>query len=73
MILNVHSDASYFSAPKAQSPAGGYFFVGSIPQDTERIFLYGTIHITCTIFKLVAASAQKLNLEYSFSMHKNQK
>jgi hypothetical protein len=26
MILNVHSDASYLSAPKARSRAGGYFF-----------------------------------------------
>ncbi len=26
MILNVHSDASYLSAPKACSRAGGYFF-----------------------------------------------
>ncbi len=31
MILNVHSDASYLSALKAQSRAGGYFFLGSIP------------------------------------------
>jgi hypothetical protein len=31
MILNVHSDVLYLSAPKACSRAGGYFFVGSIP------------------------------------------
>ena len=31
MILNVHSDASYLSAPKARSRAGGYFFIGSLP------------------------------------------
>jgi hypothetical protein len=30
MILNVHSGASYLSAPKACSRAGGYFFFGSI-------------------------------------------
>jgi hypothetical protein len=28
MILNVHSDAYYLSAPKARSRAGGYFFLG---------------------------------------------
>jgi hypothetical protein len=33
MVLNVHSDASYLSAPKAHSRAGGYFFLGSIPHD----------------------------------------
>jgi hypothetical protein len=30
MILYVHSDASYLSAPKACSHAGGNFFLGSI-------------------------------------------
>ncbi len=39
MILNVHSDASYLSAPKARSLAGGYFFLGSIPQDAEPIII----------------------------------
>ena len=29
MILNIHSDASYLSAPKTQSHAGGYFFLVS--------------------------------------------
>jgi hypothetical protein len=57
MILNVHSDASYLSAPKAQSHSGGCFFLGtSIPQDSEPIIINGAIHITCTTLKLVAAS-----------------
>jgi hypothetical protein len=62
MILNVHSDASYLTAPKARSRAGGYFFLGSIPQDGNSIKLNGAIHITCTILKLVAASAAKAKL-----------
>ncbi len=62
MILNVHSDVSYLSAPKAQSCAGGYFFLGSIPQDNEPIIINGTIHITCTILKLVVASAAEAEL-----------
>jgi hypothetical protein len=57
-----HSDASYLSAPKARSRAGGYFFLGSIPQDSEPIIINGAIHITCTIPKLVAASAAKAKL-----------
>jgi hypothetical protein len=36
MILNVHSDASYLSAPKAQSHAGGYFFLGSVPETLSQ-------------------------------------
>jgi len=62
MILNVHSDASYLSAPKARSRAGGYFFLGSIPRDAEPIIINGAIHITCTILKLVAALAAEAEL-----------
>ena len=62
MILNVHSDAFYLSAPKARSRAGRYFFLGSIPQDDKLIIINGTIYITCTILKLVAASAAEASL-----------
>jgi hypothetical protein len=41
---------------------GGYFFLGSIPRDSEPIFINGAIHITCTICKLVAALAAKAEL-----------
>jgi hypothetical protein len=62
MILNVHSDASYPSAPKACSRAGGYFFLGSLPRDRDPIKLNGAIHVSCTILKLVAASAAEAEL-----------
>ena len=62
MVLNVHSDASYLSAPNARSHAGGYFFLGSIPRDDSPIIINGAIHITCTILKLVAASAAEAEL-----------
>jgi hypothetical protein len=62
MILNVHADASYLSAPKACSRAGGYFFLGSTPQNREPIKLNSTIDITCTILKVVAASAAEAEL-----------
>ena len=62
MILNVNSDASYLSAPQARSRAGGYFFLGSMPRDGDPIKLNGAIHITCTILKLVAASAAEAEL-----------
>jgi hypothetical protein len=66
MILNVHSDASYHSAPKAKSRAGGYSFLGSIPRDGDQIQLSGAIHVTCTILKLVAASAAEAELGAQF-------
>jgi hypothetical protein len=56
MILNVHSDALYLSAPNVRSRAGGYFFLGSTPCDGSPIQINGTLHITCTILKLVADS-----------------
>ena len=62
MILNVHSDASYLSAPKARSRAGGYFFLGSLLRDGDPIKLNGAIHVTCTILKLVTASAAEAGL-----------
>jgi hypothetical protein len=62
MILNVHSNASYLSAPFARSRAGVYFFLGSLPVNSDPINFNGAIHITCTILKLVAASAAEAEL-----------
>ena len=62
MVLNVHSDASYLSAPKARSRAGGYFFLGSLPKNGQPIQLNGAIHVTCTILKRVVASAAEAEL-----------
>jgi hypothetical protein len=62
MILNVHSDAFYLSAPRAQSRTGSSFFLGSLPTDSGPIKLNGAIHITCTILKLAAASAAEAEL-----------
>ncbi len=62
MILNVHSDVSYLSTPKACSRAGGYFFLGSLPCNGDPIKPNGAIHISCTILKLVAASAAETKL-----------
>jgi hypothetical protein len=63
MILNVHSNASYLSAPHARSCAGDYLFLGSsLPVDGDPLKLNGAIHITCTILKLVAASTTEAEL-----------
>ena len=62
MLLNVHSDASYLSAPKARSRAGGYFFLGSLPKHGQPIQLNGAIHVNCTVLKPVAASAAQAEL-----------
>jgi hypothetical protein len=62
MILNVHSDASYLSAPRACRRACGYLFLGSLPVDDDPIKLNGAIHITCTILKLIATLASEAEL-----------
>jgi len=62
MILNVHSDASYLSAPRARSRAAGYFFLGSIPRDGYPIALNGAIQVICVLLKCVAASAAEAKL-----------
>lgn len=62
MVLNVHSDASYLTAPKARSRAGGHFFLGSLPRNGCPIKLNGAILTLCTILKCVAASAAEAEL-----------
>jgi hypothetical protein len=66
MILNVHSDASCLSTPKARSRASSYFFLGSLPRNGDPIKLNGAIHVSCTILKLVAASAAEAELSALF-------
>ena len=66
MILNIHTDASYCSAGRGRSRAGGYFLLGSIPVNGQPIKLNGNIHITCAILKLVAASEAEAELGVLF-------
>ena len=55
MILNL--DILHLTAAGARSRAGGYFSLGSLPKDGVTIELNRNILITCSILKLVAASA----------------
>jgi hypothetical protein len=59
MILAVHSDASYLSEPKAQSRAGGHFFLSSdmpIPPNN------GAVLNIAHIIKHVMSSATEAEL-----------
>jgi hypothetical protein len=62
MILNLHSNALYLSAPHAQSHASSYFLLGSTPCDRSPIQINGAVHITCLFFKLAAASPAEAEL-----------
>ena len=73
MILNVHSDASYLTAPKARSRIGGHFFLGKMPVDGKPFFLNGPILSLCTILCTVAASAAEAELGALFHNAKEAK
>ena len=62
MVLQIHSDASYLTAPKARSRAGGHYFLGSIPVDKQPITLNGPVLSLSAILKCVAASAAEAEL-----------
>ena len=61
-ILNVHSDASYLSKPKAKSRVAGVYFIGDVPEDRKPLLLNGNIFIVCSILKIVVASVADAEL-----------
>jgi len=66
MVMNIHSDASYLSEPKARSRACGRFFMGTLPKDGEPIKLNGAFHTLCSILRFVVASAAEAELGAHF-------
>ena len=56
IILHTHSDASYLTAPKSISHAGGYFMGSTNPYSTH---LNGTIHCEATIMCHVMSSVSE--------------
>jgi hypothetical protein len=59
MVLVVHSDASYLSKPKAQSRAGGHFFLSSNKNDpTDN----GAVLNIAQLIKAVMSSAAEAKL-----------
>ena len=64
MVLHIHSDGSYLSAPKARSVASAYFFLNGKPKpdNPEAIHLNGPIHVLCKTMKQVVASAAEAEL-----------
>ena len=62
MVLNIHSDASYLSEPRARNRLAGYFFLGSKPRKGEPIKMNGNIFVSCGILKIVVTSAAEAEL-----------
>eukprot|EP00957_Ditylum_brightwellii_P040472 3063140-Ditylum_brightwellii.AAC.1 len=66
MILQVHSDASYLSEPKAPSRAGGYFYHGNM----QPHLMNGPLLVLSQILRNVMASAAEAEL---VALFKNEK
>ena len=66
MILNIHSDASYLTKPKARSRVAGHYFLGEIPKKNQPIRLNGALYAFCGILKFVVASAAEAKLAALF-------
>ena len=62
MILQIHTDASYLSEPKARSRAAGHYLLGWLPQNNQPIRLSGAIYTLCTVLKCVASSAAEAEI-----------
>ena len=53
MVLNIHSNASYLTEPKAKSRLAGYFFLGSVPVKGQEIKMNGNILLHVEYLKYV--------------------
>jgi hypothetical protein len=62
MIMNVHSNASYFSQYDACSQACGHFFMGWSPKDGNPIKMNGAFFTLCAILQFVVSSAAETKL-----------
>ena len=51
MILHIHSDGSYLSAPRAISRVGGYFFMGNNNKYPGETASNGVVHVLAKILK----------------------
>jgi hypothetical protein len=66
MVLHIHSDASYLSAPEARNRAGGHHFLSSRPVDPTKSHHQptnnGSIHAECSVLRNVMASAAEAGI-----------
>eukprot|EP00957_Ditylum_brightwellii_P022599 1704628-Ditylum_brightwellii.AAC.1 len=67
MVLHIHSDASYLSAPCARSRSGGHFFLSNQPSNPNRPEEFVTppnnpIYLVCELLCNVMASAAQAGI-----------
>ena len=62
MVMNIHSNASYLSAPGTQRRMCGHLFMGWMPKDNEPIKLNGAFCTSSTLVQFVVSSAAEAKL-----------
>ena len=71
MVLHIHSDGSYLSAPKSQSRAGVHLFLRNTPINPQKppatqYPLNGPVHSTCHILRNVMYSSAEAEFSALF-------
>jgi hypothetical protein len=56
MQIKIHSDASYFSEPKAKSIIGGYFYLGNKTDSPKKPLYNGPLLCHTAVLKYVVSS-----------------
>ena len=67
MILHIHSDGSYLSAPQSRSRVGGYFYLSSTTPNPASCAHNGAIYVLSRILKRVLASADEVEIGATFT------
>jgi hypothetical protein len=67
MVLHIHSDGSYLSAPRARSRVGGYFYLSSNTPNPAAGQHNGPIYVLSRILKRVLASAAEVEIGATFT------
>ena len=66
MMLQIYSDASYLSVPKARSRAVGFYFLSNNFARPSQAKLNGAIRLLCKIIKIVVGLAFESEITSAF-------
>ena len=67
MVLHIHSEGSYLSAPKARSRAVGHFYLSSYSPNPAKFTLNGPIHVIAKILRNVMGLAAEAEIGASYT------
>ena len=67
MVLHIHSDDSYLSAPRSLNRVGGYFYLSSATPNPAACAHNGAIYVLLRILNRVPASAAEVDIGATFT------